>query len=353
MQIEGKYKLDKLIEEDGRDTTAYIHVAEDKATATNGICIATVPCALGAGETPGTVTKESFAYGRKACGGDCVWLFLGPDTATARDSTQFPRTAAANADEKNDQLELFREEAKKQPVDWVEFIPEQNMSDVVLGINAALLKKLSDAIGSDQVNLRFQPSPDNRVRSIIRVEAIGGDGVGSIGPVRPKDDCSQDPQAPVDGRPWTRPETESTAHEPVGQMNVTIDMDKACAECNRPGACPNGLCLTCSTAAIGGKRMNSRQGRSLQKQWNEKTFRSPTRSEPAAKAWRNAITDDEIAEATAIIRKTKRASISTIQRRMKIGYVKAATIMDVLEERGIVGPPTGSEPREIHLSSEN
>ena len=306
MQIEGKYKLDKLIEEDGRDTTAYIHVAEDKATATNGMCLATVPCALGAGETPGTVTKESFAYGRKACGGDCVWLYLGPDTATARDSTQFPRTAAANADEKNDQLELFREEAKKQPVDWVEFIPEQNMSDVVLGINAALLKKLSDAIGSDQVNLRFQPSPDNRVRSIIRVEAIGGDGVGSIGPVRPKDDCNQDPQAPVDSRPWTRPETESTDPQP--------DADKPEPE--------------------------------------ETEIDIRRKTSVAVKAWRKAITDAEIAEATAIIRKTKRASISTLQRRMKIGHVKAQTIMDVLEERGIVGPPNGSEPREILIDKQ-
>jgi len=48
-----------------------------------------------------------------------------------------------------------------------------------------------------------------------------------------------------------------------------------------------------------------------------------------------------------IVRETHRASTSSIQRRLRIGYTRAARIMDVLEERGIVGPPRGSEPREI------
>ncbi|MDA0322935.1 MAG: hypothetical protein O2923_09505 [Verrucomicrobia bacterium] len=33
--------------------------------------------------------------------------------------------------------------------------------------------------------------------------------------------------------------------------------------------------------------------------------------------------------------------------RMRIGYMRAARIMDILEARGIAGPPRGSEPREI------
>jgi DNA segregation ATPase FtsK/SpoIIIE-like protein len=60
--------------------------------------------------------------------------------------------------------------------------------------------------------------------------------------------------------------------------------------------------------------------------------------------------DDELVEqALQIIRDTKRASTSALQRRLKIGYTRAARIIDLLEERGIVGPPRGSEAREILL----
>jgi len=58
--------------------------------------------------------------------------------------------------------------------------------------------------------------------------------------------------------------------------------------------------------------------------------------------------DDELLEqCVQIIRETRRASTSSLQRRLRIGYTRAARIMDILEERGIVGPPRGSDPREI------
>ncbi|MBN1270589.1 MAG: DNA translocase FtsK [Kiritimatiellae bacterium] len=57
--------------------------------------------------------------------------------------------------------------------------------------------------------------------------------------------------------------------------------------------------------------------------------------------------DDLIEKATEVIRQTQRASTSSLQRRLRIGYTRAARLMDLLEERGVVGPPRGSEPREI------
>jgi S-DNA-T family DNA segregation ATPase FtsK/SpoIIIE len=58
--------------------------------------------------------------------------------------------------------------------------------------------------------------------------------------------------------------------------------------------------------------------------------------------------DDELIEMSIqIIRETHRASTSSLQRRLRIGYTRAARVMDVLEERGIVGPARGSDPREI------
>jgi len=54
-----------------------------------------------------------------------------------------------------------------------------------------------------------------------------------------------------------------------------------------------------------------------------------------------------IGQAVEIIRETHRASTSSLQRRLRIGYTRAARIMDILEERGVIGPPRGSDPREI------
>ena len=59
------------------------------------------------------------------------------------------------------------------------------------------------------------------------------------------------------------------------------------------------------------------------------------------------VTDDEIAQAISIIRMENKASVSLLQRRMNIGYAKAAKIIDALEEQGVVGPYNGSQPREV------
>ena len=52
-------------------------------------------------------------------------------------------------------------------------------------------------------------------------------------------------------------------------------------------------------------------------------------------------------QATEVIRTTRRASTSSIQRRLRIGYTRAARLIDILEEKGMVGPPRGAEAREI------
>ena len=57
--------------------------------------------------------------------------------------------------------------------------------------------------------------------------------------------------------------------------------------------------------------------------------------------------DSMISDAIEVLRTTKRASTSMLQRRLRIGYNRAARIMETLEDRGIVGPDNGSQPREI------
>jgi DNA segregation ATPase FtsK/SpoIIIE-like protein len=49
-----------------------------------------------------------------------------------------------------------------------------------------------------------------------------------------------------------------------------------------------------------------------------------------------------------IVLETKKASASFLQRRLRIGYSRAARLIDMLEERGIVGPADGAKPREVY-----
>ena len=46
--------------------------------------------------------------------------------------------------------------------------------------------------------------------------------------------------------------------------------------------------------------------------------------------------------------RSQKASTSLIQRKFSIGYARAARLIDVLEERGIIGPSRGSKPREVY-----
>ncbi|MED6315530.1 MAG: DNA translocase FtsK, partial [Verrucomicrobiota bacterium] len=63
----------------------------------------------------------------------------------------------------------------------------------------------------------------------------------------------------------------------------------------------------------------------------------------------SGIDEDEelIQQCIEVIRTGKKASVSLMQRRLKLGYTRAARIMDELEDRGLVGPSRGAEPREI------
>lgn len=57
--------------------------------------------------------------------------------------------------------------------------------------------------------------------------------------------------------------------------------------------------------------------------------------------------EDLFRQAFEVLKSSRRASTSMMQRRLRIGYNRAARIMDVMEDKGIVGPENGSSPREI------
>ncbi len=57
-------------------------------------------------------------------------------------------------------------------------------------------------------------------------------------------------------------------------------------------------------------------------------------------------------EAKNIVTQARKASTSLLQRRLRVGYSRAARLMDALEERGVIGPQDGSKPREVLIGSE-
>jgi S-DNA-T family DNA segregation ATPase FtsK/SpoIIIE len=59
------------------------------------------------------------------------------------------------------------------------------------------------------------------------------------------------------------------------------------------------------------------------------------------------VDDDLYQDAVRVVCEMGRASTSTLQRRLRIGYGRAARLIDLMEKDGIVGPPDGSRPREV------
>lgn len=64
------------------------------------------------------------------------------------------------------------------------------------------------------------------------------------------------------------------------------------------------------------------------------------------------IIDELFDQAVQIVLEAKQASVSLLQRRMRIGYTRAARLIDTMEAKGVVGPYEGSKPREVLMTME-
>ncbi len=61
----------------------------------------------------------------------------------------------------------------------------------------------------------------------------------------------------------------------------------------------------------------------------------------------NASQDPMFEDAKAVVMEAGKASTSYLQRRLRVGYARAARIIDELEDQGIIGPAEGSKPRKL------
>jgi S-DNA-T family DNA segregation ATPase FtsK/SpoIIIE len=62
--------------------------------------------------------------------------------------------------------------------------------------------------------------------------------------------------------------------------------------------------------------------------------------------------DELLPQAVDVVLEAKQASVSMLQRRLKLGYSRAARIVDQMEEIGVVGPFEGSKPRQLLITKE-
>jgi S-DNA-T family DNA segregation ATPase FtsK/SpoIIIE len=89
--------------------------------------------------------------------------------------------------------------------------------------------------------------------------------------------------------------------------------------------------------------------------YNEKLLEPPkeedSNGEPG-EAGEDAVDDALYQEAVRVVCDAGRASTSTLQRRLRIGYGRAARLIDIMEKDGIVGPPDGTKPRELLKSKD-
>ncbi len=61
--------------------------------------------------------------------------------------------------------------------------------------------------------------------------------------------------------------------------------------------------------------------------------------------------DELLEEAIETVRAAKKASASLLQRRLKVGYARAARLLDIMEEKGVIGPGDGAKPREVFYNN--
>ena len=90
----------------------------------------------------------------------------------------------------------------------------------------------------------------------------------------------------------------------------------------------------------------------VQKGYSKRYMLPSLVEESASRAGNLDNLDPMFHEAASVIVRHQQGSVSLLQRKLKLGYSRAARIVDQLEEAGIVGPPSGSKPRDVKVEDE-
>jgi S-DNA-T family DNA segregation ATPase FtsK/SpoIIIE len=86
-------------------------------------------------------------------------------------------------------------------------------------------------------------------------------------------------------------------------------------------------------------------------QYDEAVLKMSSRVASGGASGDGEVDDDLFEEAKETVIRSGKASSSLLQRRLRIGYARAARLLDILEEQGVVGPPDGARPREVLITN--
>lgn len=92
--------------------------------------------------------------------------------------------------------------------------------------------------------------------------------------------------------------------------------------------------------------------RQAEPEFREELLKRPTEAKKSEDDLFDPDSDDLLADAAELVIETGSASVSMLQRRLRVGYTRAGRLIDMLERRGIVGPWEGSKPRQILIEAD-
>jgi DNA segregation ATPase FtsK/SpoIIIE, S-DNA-T family len=87
-------------------------------------------------------------------------------------------------------------------------------------------------------------------------------------------------------------------------------------------------------------------------EFREELLRRPAEAKKNVDEAFDPDSDDLLEDAARLVVQTGSASVSMLQRRLRVGYTRAGRLIDMLERRGIVGPWEGSKPRPILIAKD-
>ena len=99
------------------------------------------------------------------------------------------------------------------------------------------------------------------------------------------------------------------------------------------------------------EKVTNRAKLTLSPEYNEEIISSSSSAGGSSDGEGGDFEDDMCQEAIRVITESNKASASLLQRRLSVGYARAARILDILEEKGYIGPANGAKPRDIYVDS--
>ena len=98
------------------------------------------------------------------------------------------------------------------------------------------------------------------------------------------------------------------------------------------------------------RRILGKPTRILKDIYNEEILEKPKKALgiPGLEGDGDEDSDPMIEEAVEEVRRAGKASASLLQRRLRVGYARAARLLDIMEQKGIIGPGEGAKPREVY-----